>query len=234
MYVVNGHDSAPGDWPWMVYIYGPINLFERGYICGGVLVNDQWVLTAAHCLFKFGKYEPNFEVSDTKMVFLKHQFTTRNSEEMWISAAEHHEHPGFHGNVSKPSYSPSYDVALVKLSIKLDLGGKHSKLRPVRLPISGHKMSHHDCTITGWGLTDAETMSRPWDLVLQEATVAILPHAECDQRLSDEGGLSEEKMCTVLVDGKGNGCNGDSGGPIQCRIEENGHDIWVLEGIYKS
>jgi secreted trypsin-like serine protease len=43
-YVVNGDAAARGAWPWQVSI-----LYDDSVLCGGSLLNQRWVLTAAHC-----------------------------------------------------------------------------------------------------------------------------------------------------------------------------------------
>jgi hypothetical protein len=46
--VVGGKPSQPTAWPWVVSIY------KNGvFHCGGVLINDIWILTAAHCVDKY-------------------------------------------------------------------------------------------------------------------------------------------------------------------------------------
>ena len=43
-YIINGKQAKAGAWPWHV------QLFERGdYMCGGSLIRNNWILTAAHC-----------------------------------------------------------------------------------------------------------------------------------------------------------------------------------------
>lgn len=43
--VVGGNPSQPAAWPWLVSIY------KNGiFHCGGVLINEQWIVTAAHCV----------------------------------------------------------------------------------------------------------------------------------------------------------------------------------------
>lgn len=44
--IVGGNIAAPGDWGWQVAM-----LFSGRFTCGGSLINSQWILTAAHCVY---------------------------------------------------------------------------------------------------------------------------------------------------------------------------------------
>ena len=45
-YIVHGSNSVAGRWPWQVLIVNDVDNF----ICGGSLVDEFHVITAAHCI----------------------------------------------------------------------------------------------------------------------------------------------------------------------------------------
>lgn len=47
--IVGGHTSSPGKWPWLASIFLHIPPMSQEQFCAGSLVNDEWILTAAHC-----------------------------------------------------------------------------------------------------------------------------------------------------------------------------------------
>lgn len=54
--ITNGLDAKEGDWPWHSAIYHTDeNELAQSYKCGGTLISSTAVLTAAHCLYDFGR-----------------------------------------------------------------------------------------------------------------------------------------------------------------------------------
>ena len=67
--MVNGEEATPNSWPWQISLryrdYPVDNAY--GHICGGSLIENDLVLTAAHCV----EYEPNataFKVTVGKFI----------------------------------------------------------------------------------------------------------------------------------------------------------------------
>ncbi len=46
--IVGGQPAADGNYPWQVRLYSS-DSNQIGF-CGGSIINDRWILTAAHCL----------------------------------------------------------------------------------------------------------------------------------------------------------------------------------------
>jgi secreted trypsin-like serine protease len=47
--IVGGEEAIPNEFPWQAYLKVEVS-DDRFYLCGGSLIADQWILTAAHCL----------------------------------------------------------------------------------------------------------------------------------------------------------------------------------------
>lgn len=46
--IVGGTDAAVGAWPWLVSLY-----YNEKQVCGASLVNNEWLVSAAHCVYGY-------------------------------------------------------------------------------------------------------------------------------------------------------------------------------------
>lgn len=67
--IIGGEDARPHQFPWMVYMklyYIPLHEWQKSMtnVCDGTLINNRWIISAAHC------FEPNGYNLSQNIVFL--------------------------------------------------------------------------------------------------------------------------------------------------------------------
>ncbi|XP_071536865.1 LOW QUALITY PROTEIN: venom protease-like [Panulirus ornatus] len=217
---VGGIAANKSAWPWMALIGEYVGDEKINWFCGGVLINEQWVLSALHCFLR------------------KHPEVVRLGEhdynDDWDGAD--HEDFGVSQTVVYPGYTHPqayHDLALLKLDAKVAL---KTFIKPVCLPweqrnfagLTGEKV-----TLAGWG--DTLFGGYP-SSVLQEVNVTVFPSSACDEKYSSlvvykdswPEGIRDETICAGDPEGGKDACRGDSGGPI-VRLSHKGR--YTLAGI---
>ncbi|XP_042363895.1 serine protease 27 isoform X3 [Plectropomus leopardus] len=130
---VAGENATAGSWPWQVSVH----LNPKGaQICGGTLISDQWVLTAAHCI------KTNFP-SVWILYFGRETQSGPNVNEVSRTVSQIIIHPDHN---SEPFNN---DIALMKLSSPVTFT---DYIRPICL--ASHSSQFHSatpCWATGWG-----------------------------------------------------------------------------------
>ncbi|XP_045912157.1 chymotrypsin-like elastase family member 2A isoform X2 [Micropterus dolomieu] len=204
--VVGGVDVRENSWPWQVSLQ-----YKSGsnfyHTCGGTLISNQWVLTAAHCIS-----------SRTYRVYLgKHNLKTNNEPgSIAISPAKIVVHENW------DSYNIRNDIALIKLSTPVTFS---DSIMAACLPNSGDILPNAaPCYVTGWGRL---WTGGPIADILQQALLPVVGHSTCT-RSDWWGNLVTNSMVCAGGDGKLASCNGDSGGPLNC---QNPDGSWDVHGV---
>ena len=81
--VVNGQDAAPHSWPWQISLR-----VRGGHICGGSLIRDNAVVTAAHCVYSNPRPSGYTVVVGKILFMLKGNFNTCNNTLFFLAEAE--------------------------------------------------------------------------------------------------------------------------------------------------
>ncbi|XP_051519860.1 coagulation factor XI-like [Myxocyprinus asiaticus] len=202
--VFGGVDAKSGKWPWQVSLQKWGNHF-----CGGSIIGEKWVLTAAHC-FKF----PNIQISVSAGLTKLSEAGVKYDVEQVIT------HPGYDDSTLEN------DITLLKLKTPITFSDHIAPVclveRAIEVGFLGKK-----CSVTGWG-----KLSTGWfPDVLQEAQVPLIGSDSCKVMLPVEGSRPQKILKTNLCAGYPQGgidtCQGDSGGPLVCEVD----NTWYLTGI---
>ncbi|CAI9576654.1 unnamed protein product [Staurois parvus] len=133
--VVNGEDARPHSWPWQISLQYQGSSGAWGHTCGGTLISDTWVLTAAHCISSANTYR----------VYLGKENLQIPDEEGSIAISP--EKIIVHERWN--SLFILNDIALIKLSQPAPLG---VTIQPACLPPAGVLLENNsDSFVTGWG-----------------------------------------------------------------------------------
>ncbi|XP_056304550.1 granzyme-like protein 1 [Danio aesculapii] len=194
--IVNGNEAEPHSRPYMVSIQR-----NSQHICGGFLITEQFVLTAAHCLKKDEKLT---------VVVGAHNLKNKTEGSVHLNVTSYHRHKHY-------KYTPlKNDIMLLKLEKKVNL---IKTVALISIPKKKDKKvinANTACSVAGWGTK--ETNGPTSDLLL-EAKVKIMEDKNC-QKLWNKNGLNSDLQYSVskmmCTHGHGGSCNGDSGGPLVC------------------
>uniref|UniRef100_A0A667XP76 pancreatic elastase II n=1 Tax=Myripristis murdjan TaxID=586833 RepID=A0A667XP76_9TELE len=201
--VVAGEDARPHSWPWQISLQSDSSGRWR-HVCGGSLLSSEWVLTAAHCINS--RYNYRVELG-------KHNLKDTEEGSIALRAAKIFTHE---------DYNTLHDIALIKLSSPVTFS---DTIMPACLPDPGFVLPHGaPCYVTGWGRLS--TSGPPAD-TLQQALLPVVGHDTCSQN-DWWSVLATDKMVCAGGDGIKAGCNGDSGGPLNC---QNPDGSWDVHGV---
>ncbi|XP_065204629.1 venom protease-like [Planococcus citri] len=208
--IVGGQNSSLGDWPWIVAIgyrrpSNPNTLWE----CGGSLISDRWVITAAHCIEGIGS-----------LVLTTARMGDLHLDDLVEDGASHVD-IAIEKSFVHPQYSSTMnvnDIALLRLKTPVTFT---KNLRPICiLTKEDYKKDdfyvNKSPFIAGWGNTQARGYKS--DMLL-ETQVDVVDIPTCGKQYL-AGGLRspiDSRLICASRMGK-DSCQGDSGGPLMLPV----------------
>ncbi|XP_063323761.1 trypsin-3-like [Pelmatolapia mariae] len=178
---------------------------EGRHICGGFLIKEYFVVSAAHC----DNYNP------THVVLGNHNLKNGNHQKIMI---EKMFKPNSYQNIGLGD-----DIMLIKLSKKAHLG---HMVQIIQLPPAEIYLQENQvCQVAGWGKTKTDD-DKPVD-ELMVVDVSVIDKQFCEEQWS---GLPANVICAGGYNTTKGFCQGDSGGPLVC----NGLAVGVISFNYEK
>ncbi|KAL1268772.1 hypothetical protein QQF64_034135 [Cirrhinus molitorella] len=183
--IIGGYECSPHSQPWQAYL-------DDGKIsCGGSLINQRWVVSAAHCIFLHDRL---------RIKLGKHDVSVVENTEQQMKAEKIIPYPSYN---DRPKNN---DIMLIKLKNPAVLN-KYVNTVPLteRCSYTGEQ-----CLVSGWGRTAAGPAS-----ALQCLDLPVLSKKTCTGAYGNK--ITENMFCAGFMEGGKDSCQGDSGGPLVCK-----------------
>ncbi|XP_077267756.1 chymotrypsin-1-like [Temnothorax americanus] len=193
IHIVGGSEAPPGKFPYQV----SLRKNER-HFCGGSIINQYTILTAAHCI-------TGFRTSNALRSLTVHAGTNLLNESgsvYIVKQAIPHSNFDF--------IESSNDIGVLILTTPIEYT---QYIQPIPLATSDVAPEGTSCTLSGWGRTSFNGRN-PNNL--QEIELSVHSQAKCRQAWLRNMNVLSSHICTLTRAGEG-ACHGDSGGPLVAR-----------------
>ena len=228
--IVGGINAQPNTWPWVVSVYERANpRAAPRFICGGAIINERYILSAAHCFVRSDgqKVRANqfvvkvggHRLSDRNIPFLEIQdiFVHKNYQ-----TVQHYN-----------------DIALMKVKTRIEF---LPTVGPICLPKGRAFLREtfvgRPSKLIGWGATRFGGSTSD---SLREVDVPIVDNQDCYRNYSRIPGLTSafpkgidrSLMCAGVTTGGKDSCQGDSGGPLALEVDGRWYELGIVSFGYK-
>merc|ERR1712223_1671957 len=192
----------------------PLKIYE----CGASLIDDQVLLTAAHCVK---------DIKPEDLIVRCGEWDTQTEREQMPYQEIQVEEIRTHQDFVNENHHNNFALLFLRQAFKIQ-----DHIQPVCLPQPCAVYDSKNCVANGWGKDKFGSDGR-YSTILKEVTYPVVDSTECQEKLRKTrlGGFFELDQSFICAGGiRGvDTCKGDGGSPLTCRMQ--GTNKWVQAGI---
>ncbi|KAK9878521.1 hypothetical protein WA026_022419 [Henosepilachna vigintioctopunctata] len=223
--IVRGNLTGLFEFPWMALLSYRL---ARGpeFRCGGTVINDRYILTAAHCISHLTYPLLGVRVGE-------HDLRTRpdcETVENRTTCASPVQDIGIGRIITHPLYnrtSFTYDIGLIQLATRLNYADNVAAIcLPVTKEAASYNFTGRNVVVTGFGATETGRNSP----TLLKVQIPYIERSDCRRIYQNSAPINYRQLCAGgrnMMDS----CGGDSGGPLQVATTMYGEPRYVQQGI---
>nr|XP_029736110.1 CLIP domain-containing serine protease B15-like [Aedes albopictus] len=223
-HILGGEETEPEEYPWTALLVYKDPRGRKSYGCGGTLINERYVVTAAHCVEKV-RFRKLYEVRLGEWDLDE----TKDCSETRCYVEYQDDYPIekviVHENYSPTNLNQVNDIALIKLNKTVE---RTKLVAPICIPTpemdDSIKLEGSLFDVAGWGSTETGFPSRrKMKVTLPGQTIQTCNRAFASANVT----FTELQLCAGGVEGK-DSCKGDSGGPLMMIMNNRWHLVGIV------
>jgi secreted trypsin-like serine protease len=162
--IFGGEVTKIDEYPWLANIQYLKPLNRKGIHCGGSLINNRYVLTAAHCVLKVPTTWKLTSVRLGEWDLTTNPDCDDSYEDDYVCNEEYVENPVIqtivHHNYVPADKNQAHDIALLRLQNEVQFS---HYIQPICLPVTANlrnlNFNGHVMDVAGFGKTESESSS---------------------------------------------------------------------------